>query len=671
MFDHLSIKQRNGIIFIATFLMILLGLSYTQFHGAGAFFYPAAGLYTMFFYIYRKQVLPGIISAVVLGNLAFRILYVDEALYITFFLALLFTVANLAEVFVFSWLMDRSNLPLEKELKANDLGLFLLIIVATGMIGALFGVTSLSLFYGFEHFLDSYPYWASGSIFGILIFGSLILNSHLHDDSFHQGTKRTLQAGIFLVVFGLITVFVFAEIGHDFAKFENFQIFIILMYIIASFKFSYRMIFVINIILMVILNIVAVSFQTGIGYTIEAVEVSLFIMIVSIIASIVRIILLERQENLDLMKQANTNLEQLIVSTNNLLNVENTLPEEVEQFERNYLERMFLIACTLYPNFDRASCNIKNEDYVEFIAAKGYDIDYLNQMEFLSKGFVWSFDTPKLIRDTDYDIVFENNQKVDDFVERYGRLKESIRFTVFRSKTEYAGMSFDIYHDSDKSFKQDDLENFASFQRLMNSYFSIGSLLKNQNQMKDDIVLSLVRTLELYDRYTGGHSEHVATLCANIAKELRLAERDIRNLYWAGIVHDIGKVGVSSDVLNKKGRLTKDEYELIKEHPVYGYKIISQSEGLSDIARIVRHHHEWWNGKGYPDGLQGDQIPFLSQILHICDAVDAMAHNRVYQPKLSNEEIIQQLREGEGQQFSPRVTNVMIQYIQSGRPISK
>ena len=378
-------------------------------------------------------------------------------------------------------------------------------------------------------------------------------------------------------------------------------------------------------------------------------------------------IILERQNNYLQMKVAKDNLERIIFSTNNLVKVGNSMPDEDQGFGREYLKNMFEIACEIYPKFDRASCNTIKGEYVEFVAAKEYDIDHLNSLKFLASEFVWALTKPDIAIGTDYKRVLSEEKLTNEFINKYGILQKSIRFTVYIGDNKYAGMSFDLFENSEYDFNEKDLDNFRSFQNLMNSYYKIGILNNEKDILKDDIVLSLVRTLELYDLYTGGHSEEVADLCAEFGKSLGLPGEEIRELYWAGIVHDIGKIGLPADVLNMSRRLTDDEFEQVKQHPLNGHKILSRSQSLSKIADVVLHHHEWWNGKGYPNALKGESIPYHSRILHVCDAVDAMAKDRIYRKALTEAEIISELERGRGQQFNPEITDYMIAFIKSGK----
>jgi putative nucleotidyltransferase with HDIG domain len=176
-----------------------------------------------------------------------------------------------------------------------------------------------------------------------------------------------------------------------------------------------------------------------------------------------------------------------------------------------------------------------------------------------------------------------------------------------------------------------------------------------------DIALSMNKLLELHDPYTGGHSKHVAELSQQLAVELGLSSRDTRAAYWAGMIHDIGKLLIPVDVLQKEGPLSEGEYEKVKEHSILGFEALRESGTLEDIARYVLHHHERWDGRGYPHGLKKDEIPLLSQILAVADAWDAMTSQRAYREPFSNRAAVEELRRNRGSQFSPAVVDVFIE----------
>jgi putative nucleotidyltransferase with HDIG domain len=141
---------------------------------------------------------------------------------------------------------------------------------------------------------------------------------------------------------------------------------------------------------------------------------------------------------------------------------------------------------------------------------------------------------------------------------------------------------------------------------------------------------ALVATLDARDRYTAGHSAAVAVYCRDIAERMGLSEDDQQLVHLCGLVHDIGKVGLSPGLLEKAGALTLEERRQMEQHPAIGERILSKVEDYSTIARIVRHHHERVDGLGYPDNLQGDEIPLLSRIIAVADAYNAMTSDRPY-----------------------------------------
>ena len=151
----------------------------------------------------------------------------------------------------------------------------------------------------------------------------------------------------------------------------------------------------------------------------------------------------------------------------------------------------------------------------------------------------------------------------------------------------------------------------------------------------EDIILTLALALEAKDPYTKGHSERVATLATNLAKNIGLSDRVQDRIHKAGILHDIGKIGVSGKVLSKKGALQSNEYEDVIAHPSMGATICQPLKSLSDIIPMIKHHHERYDGNGKPDGLAGNEIPLGARIISIADAYDAMTSTRPYRKAMA------------------------------------
>ena len=167
-------------------------------------------------------------------------------------------------------------------------------------------------------------------------------------------------------------------------------------------------------------------------------------------------------------------------------------------------------------------------------------------------------------------------------------------------------------------------------------------------------VRSLIQTIEAKDPYTRGHAQRVAKLSEMTARAYGLSAQECRVIRYIALMHDVGKLGVSTKVLAKPGKLTPEEYEHMKSHPVRGYEIVSEIDFLKQAAETaVRHHHERMDGKGYPDGLVGDEIPTIARIVMVCDAFDSMTSTRVYRKAKSIEEALVEINRCAGTQFDP------------------
>jgi putative nucleotidyltransferase with HDIG domain len=174
----------------------------------------------------------------------------------------------------------------------------------------------------------------------------------------------------------------------------------------------------------------------------------------------------------------------------------------------------------------------------------------------------------------------------------------------------------------------------------------------NMQEAYDATVESLITAIEAKDAYTRGHAERVARLTERTAREMGLNREQIRVIRYVALMHDIGKLGVETKVLAKPGKLTPEEYEHMKIHPVRGYEIVREIDFLKEAAETaVRHHHERMDGSGYPDGLAGDQIPLFARIVMVCDAFDSMTSTRVYRMAKNIEEAFAEIHRCEGTQF--------------------
>ena len=175
-----------------------------------------------------------------------------------------------------------------------------------------------------------------------------------------------------------------------------------------------------------------------------------------------------------------------------------------------------------------------------------------------------------------------------------------------------------------------------------------------------DFILCIISTLEARDSYTSHHSSRVAEMTEKICDLLNLPLDEKEVYHIAAHLHDVGKIGIRDSVLLKEGKLSQEEWEIMKSHAIQGYNILKNVKSFEEVAKIVRSHHERFDGKGYPDGLKGEEIPRLVRIISVADAYDAMTSKRSYRDVLAQEIVKEEIEKGKGKQFDPQIADVML-----------
>ncbi len=187
--------------------------------------------------------------------------------------------------------------------------------------------------------------------------------------------------------------------------------------------------------------------------------------------------------------------------------------------------------------------------------------------------------------------------------------------------------------------------------------------LLNQKSSHSALLSSVMTTMYEKSQETEEHSERIAKLSKTIGSRMQLPQKSLDDLQLLSMLHDIGKVGIDDRILKKPGKLNEEEWRIMKKHPEIGYRITMSSPELEHIAQYILSHHERWDGKGYPHGLKGDEIPLLSRILSLVDAYDAMTEDRVYRKALSREEALEEITANSGTQFDPEIVKIFIEII--------
>jgi len=173
-------------------------------------------------------------------------------------------------------------------------------------------------------------------------------------------------------------------------------------------------------------------------------------------------------------------------------------------------------------------------------------------------------------------------------------------------------------------------------------------------------VQALILTIDAKDSYTHSHSNRVAILSSSIAASLGVPQQTIKEIKYAASIHDIGKIGIDENILKKNGRLTDDEYTQMKNHPAIGVRIVQSVPFLEDAIPVILYHHERYDGKGYPEGIQGEKIPKSARIVNVADAIDAMMSARPYRGALGMSNVMSELRDNAGTQFDPEIVDIIL-----------
>lgn len=177
-------------------------------------------------------------------------------------------------------------------------------------------------------------------------------------------------------------------------------------------------------------------------------------------------------------------------------------------------------------------------------------------------------------------------------------------------------------------------------------------------------IKTLISVINAKDRYTYAHTDRVVIYCELMANYLQLSDNDKKNLRYGAYLHDIGKIQISKDILIKITKLTDEERKILKAHPENGVEIVKPVTALKEVLPLILHHHEWYDGKGYPKGLKGEEIPYLVRILSIADSFDAMTSNRPYHKRKTYAEAIQELEICSSSQFDPEIIQEFIKTLE-------
>ena len=245
---------------------------------------------------------------------------------------------------------------------------------------------------------------------------------------------------------------------------------------------------------------------------------------------------------------------------------------------------------------------------------------------------------------------------------RFGSIR-SVMCAPIGSKSRLWGVCYVDNIKTDLAFDDEALDFLTAIARQAGLAMENLYLLDEQRRSLESFIATLAASLDARDDNTAGHSARVGAIASGIAREMDLNEADSRSVYYAGLLHDYGKIGIRDDVLLKPTELTPEEYEQIKEHPLHTFRLLSKirfPEDLADVPMVAASHHERWDGSGYPRGLKGEQIPLGSRIVAVADAYDAITEERCYSEPLPPEDALEQITVRSGTYFDPEVIEAFV-----------
>lgn len=267
---------------------------------------------------------------------------------------------------------------------------------------------------------------------------------------------------------------------------------------------------------------------------------------------------------------------------------------------------------------------------------------------------------PAVIPDLSKDSRFEYTELAEE-----GRLHSLVCVPLLHK--DHAIGTLTVYHNEERFFTSQDVRVLSALATQAAVSIQNVRLVESLKQLYLNTIKTIAAALSARDQYTGTHSDEASQYAKVIATELELTFEETELLEYGSILHDIGKIGVSDSILSKPGRLTPEEYEIMKQHPKIGAKILEPIEAFRDLAKIIEHHHEHFDGTGYPGGLRAQEIPLVARILHVVDAFHAMTSDRPYRKSLPREMAVQELQRGAGKQFDPTVVDALVRAVRDQR----
>jgi len=336
--------------------------------------------------------------------------------------------------------------------------------------------------------------------------------------------------------------------------------------------------------------------------------------------------------------------------------------------KEEFLIRALDSAFQLIPEAEKGSLYIEQNGIYSAVCGKGYDMELLKKVSFTKEDLFIGFEC------TDVDAIesYENyidkridEKFTDEMLETFKQLGTYSHFTSLYAPLQYEGNLFGLIsleRFDDDSFSVQSKEIIRFYAQSISNFYALKQKQEKEKQMYNETIAALATAIEIKDSYTEGHARRCMLYSEWLAIALQIPTSTIESLMSAALLHDIGKIGIPNEILDKPGKLTAEEYEIIKRHPENAKRILENIAGFADVISIAYLHHEHYDGTGYPQGLKGDEIPMCAHILQLADAYDAMTSKRAYREAMTHEKAISILIEESGKQFHPDVVTAAVAF---------
>jgi len=333
--------------------------------------------------------------------------------------------------------------------------------------------------------------------------------------------------------------------------------------------------------------------------------------------------------------------------------------------EKEFMSDLLTTAMEIIPEADFGTAHIYQDEFAISVAVSGHDdsiinkkYKYVSEPDISKEAYIIKNFKKYLLENLD-------NKKIDKKTKDIGEKslkedKETMIVTLSLKERNIASITLGIDKDSIKSFSKESLELARLLKNIPSAFYTLIRDYELKQILHKNMITAIIKILSLHNPYTNEHSINVAKVSVQIAEKMGITDEEVNNVYWSAMVHDIGKILIPEEILDKKGKLTEAEYEIVKKHPVWGYETLNTDKSLNKLAKNVLHHHERWDGKGYPQGLARKDIPLISRIIAIADTYDAMTSDRPYRKAICKELVLQEIKNNSGTQFDPEIVEIFI-----------